>query len=64
MQLTQREKQVLALLVEGLSNKEIAQALGISARTVNFHLENVYGKLGVSSRTEAAVRALRQGWKL
>jgi DNA-binding CsgD family transcriptional regulator len=63
VRLTRREREVLTLVVEGLSNKEMAQALGISTRTVNFHLENLYGKLGVGSRTEAAVYALRQGWQ-
>jgi len=60
--LTPREKEVVALLVEGLSNKEIAAALGISTRTVSFHLDNIYTKLGVGSRTEAAIYALRHGW--
>ena len=60
--LTPRELEVLQLVAYGLSNKEIAQRLSLSARTVNFHLDNVYSKLGVSSRTEAAVYALRQGW--
>jgi DNA-binding NarL/FixJ family response regulator len=54
--------EVIQLLTEGLSNKELAQALFISPRTVNFHLDNIYSKLGVSSRTEAAIYALRQGW--
>lgn len=60
--LTPRELEVLQLAAYGLSNKEIAQRLSVRARTVNFHLDNVYSKLGVSSRTEAAVMALRQGW--
>jgi len=60
--LTPRELEVLRLLAEGLSNKAIAGALGISTRTINFHLDNLYAKLGVASRTEAAVYALRQGW--
>jgi DNA-binding CsgD family transcriptional regulator len=60
--LTARELEVLRLLAEGLSNKAIAGALGISTRTINFHLDNLYAKLGVASRTEAAVYALRQGW--
>lgn len=62
VELTVRESEVLALLAEGLSNKEIATALGISARTINFHLDNLYDKLGVGSRTEAVVYALREGW--
>jgi DNA-binding CsgD family transcriptional regulator len=60
--LTPRELDVLQLLAEGLSNKAIAGALGVSPRTINFHLDNLYAKLGVTSRTEAAVYALRQGW--
>jgi DNA-binding NarL/FixJ family response regulator len=60
--LTARELEVLRLLAEGLSNKAIADALGVSPRTINFHLDNLYAKLGVTSRTEAAVYALRQGW--
>lgn len=62
VELTPRELEVLQLVAYGLSNKEIAQRLSVSARTVNFHLDNVYSKLGVNSRTEAAVYALRQGW--
>ncbi|MBN1955236.1 MAG: winged helix-turn-helix transcriptional regulator [Anaerolineae bacterium] len=59
--LTPREEKVLRLLSEGLSNKEIARALSISPRTVNFHLDNVYSKMGVHSRTEAVIHALRRG---
>jgi len=62
IQLTAREMEVIQLLAEGLSNKEIARLLFISARTVNFHLDNIYSKLGVNSRTEAAIYALRHGW--
>ncbi len=61
-QLTPREMDVLQLLAEGLSNKEIAAVLHLSPRTVNFHLDNIYSKLGVSSRTGAAIYALRHGW--
>ena len=62
VELTPREMEVIQLLAEGLSNKEIARLLFISPRTVNFHLDNIYSKLGVSSRTEAAIYALRHGW--
>ncbi len=51
-----REQQVIELLIQGKSNKQIALALGISQRTVEFHLSNIYGKLGVTSRTEAAIQ--------
>jgi serine/threonine protein kinase/DNA-binding CsgD family transcriptional regulator len=60
--LTPRELEVIRLVAEGLSNKEIGQSLSISPRTVNFHLDNLFAKLGVRSRTEAAIFALRQGW--
>jgi serine/threonine protein kinase/DNA-binding NarL/FixJ family response regulator len=62
VELTPREMEVIQLLTEGLSNKEIARILSISPRTVNFHLDNIYSKLGVNSRTEAAIHALRHGW--
>jgi len=62
VELTSREMEVIQLLAEGLSNKEIARLLSISPRTVNFHLDNIYSKLGVNSRTEAAIYALRHGW--
>ena len=53
---SEREQQVIELLVQGKSNKQIALALGISQRTVEFHLSNIYAKLGVTSRTEAALQ--------
>jgi DNA-binding NarL/FixJ family response regulator len=59
--LTPREQEVLQLLARGLSNKEIAQRLTISPRTVNFHLDNIYSKLHVNSRTAAVIAAMRQG---
>jgi DNA-binding NarL/FixJ family response regulator len=59
--LTPRERDVLRLLADGLSDRAIAEALIISPRTVNFHLGNVYTKLGVTSRTEAVRYALRHG---
>jgi DNA-binding CsgD family transcriptional regulator len=59
---TPRESQVLEGLVQGWSNKEIARRLSISPRTVNFHLDHIFAKLGVRTRTEAAVIALQQDW--
>lgn len=59
--LTEREVEVLALLCEGKSNKEIAKCLILSARTVQVHLSNIYGKLGVSTRTEALIVAAHLG---
>ncbi len=59
--LTARELEVLHLLARGLRNKEIADRLYISERTVNFHLANIYQKLNVSGRTEALSRALKEG---
>ena len=56
--LTQRELSVLQLLADGMHNKQIATRLGISVRTVERHCDSIYGKLGVSSRTEAVVRAI------
>jgi DNA-binding CsgD family transcriptional regulator len=55
-QLSKREKEVVTLLREGKSNKMIASALGISERTVEFHLNNVYNKLQVSSRVELVLK--------
>jgi len=54
--LSEREKEVVELLLQGKSNKQIALALGISDRTVEFHLKNVYSKLQVRSRTEAILK--------
>ena len=62
VELTPREMETIQLLAEGLSNKEIARLLAISPRTVNFHLDNIYSKLDVNSRTEAAIYAMRHGW--
>jgi two-component system, NarL family, nitrate/nitrite response regulator NarL len=59
--LTPREMAVLRLVAEGLPNKTIAVRLGISEHTVKFHVNAILGKLGVASRTEAVVRATRQG---
>jgi DNA-binding NarL/FixJ family response regulator len=60
--LTQREMDVLRLAAKGMSNREIAQALVISVRTVQTHLNNIFNKIGVGSRTEAVIHALRKGW--
>jgi len=60
--LTSREREVLQLLAEGLSNREIAEQLNISIKTVETHRSNMMGKLGVSSKTELVKYALRKGW--
>jgi DNA-binding NarL/FixJ family response regulator len=60
--LTDREAEVLRLAAKGQTNKAIGTALGISDRTVQGHLANIYGKLNVSSRTEAVTEALKLGW--
>lgn len=57
--LTERERAVLALLVEGFANKEIADRLSISEKTVKTHVSNILQKLGVADRTQAAVLAVR-----
>jgi len=58
--LTRRETEVLDLLADGLSNKDIARHLFITEVTAKLHVSRILGKLGVNSRTEAAVRALEQ----
>ena len=60
--LTRRESEVLALMADGLSNKEIAQRLTISDHTAKFHVNGILGKLGAQSRTEAVVLAARRGY--
>lgn len=60
-QLTSRETDVLKLVAEGHANKEIAVALGIGEKTVKTHVSNVLSKLGVQSRTQAALYAARVG---
>jgi NarL family two-component system response regulator LiaR len=59
--LTEREREVLRLMAEGLSNKEIAERLVISVATAKFHVHGILRKLGVSSRTEAVTVAWQQG---
>lgn len=58
--LSARERQILELLAEGLSNKQLARALSVSENTVKTHLGNLYAKLGVGRRTEALAVARRQ----
>jgi DNA-binding NarL/FixJ family response regulator len=60
--LTEREREVLQLVAEGLANKQIALSLDISEHTVKFHLSSLYAKLGVTSRTEAVRSGARRGW--
>jgi DNA-binding NarL/FixJ family response regulator len=60
--LTEREMEVLRAVAWGMTNKSIAASLSISPQTVQVHLRNIFNKLGVSSRSEAAVYAIRQGW--
>ncbi len=60
--LTRRETEVLGLLAEGLSNDEIATRLVISRNTVKVHVRNIFEKMGVQSRTEATIEAVRRGW--
>jgi NarL family two-component system response regulator LiaR len=59
--LTERETQVLSLLTQGKSNKEIANALRIAEDTVKSHVRHILSKLGVQSRTQAVILAIRQG---
>jgi DNA-binding NarL/FixJ family response regulator len=59
--LTEREREVLNLVAEGLSTPEIANELGVSRTTVKFHVSSIMGKLGAGSRTEAVALGLRRG---
>jgi NarL family two-component system response regulator LiaR len=60
--LSEREIEVLRLVTNGFSNQAIADELSLSLRTVQAHLSHIFNKLQVSSRTEAVVRALKEGW--
>jgi DNA-binding NarL/FixJ family response regulator len=54
--------EVLTLVAAGLTNKEIAYRLGLSERTIQFHLNSIFNKTNTGSRTEATALALKQGW--
>lgn len=60
-ELTATETNVLRMIVGGMSNKEIAYALDISENTVKTHVQNIFGKIGVSDRTSAATTAIKRG---
>jgi DNA-binding NarL/FixJ family response regulator len=60
--LTDRELEILRLVGQGFSNKQIGKELFISDRTVQAHLSNIFAKLGVNTRTEAVMYAVRSGW--
>lgn len=60
--LTEREREILNLLCQGITDREIAHRLCISIRTVNGHLRHIYAKLGVHSRSETMHLALEKGW--
>jgi DNA-binding NarL/FixJ family response regulator len=59
---TGRQVEILARLAEGWSNKAIARELGITERTVKYHLAEIYGRLGAANRAEAVARASTRGW--
>jgi two-component system, NarL family, response regulator LiaR len=60
--LTEREAEVLQRLAQGATNKAIAQSLGVGEATVKSHVSSLLAKLGLKSRTQAALHALREGW--
>jgi len=60
--LTEREKEVLRLVCDGLTNSEIAACLGVSRETVKSELKRIFRKIGVANRTQAAVLLVKQGW--
>jgi len=60
--LSEREMDVLRLATKGLSNRDIGEELCLSPRTVQGHLGHIFNKLNVSSRTEASLRAVKEGW--
>ncbi len=60
--LTERELEILRLAARGMGNKEVARQLSLSVPTVKAHLVNIFNKMGVGSRTEAVLQAVRRGW--
>jgi len=62
IELSEREKEVLKLAAKGLTNKDIAETLCISIRTVQGHINSIFHKLGVGSRTEAIFQSVKRGW--
>ncbi|HLZ61590.1 MAG TPA: LuxR C-terminal-related transcriptional regulator [Ktedonosporobacter sp.] len=62
LQLTEREREILALLTRGASHHEISETLSIASGTVKNHLSNILGKLGVRDRTQAALKARELGF--
>ena len=60
--LTNRELEVLKLAARGMNNRDIAAELGVGLRTVKGHLMTIFDKMSVKSRTEAVLKALKQGW--
>ncbi len=60
--LTEREKEVLRLVCDGLTNSEIAACLGVSRETVKSELKRIFRKIGVANRTQAAVLLVKRGW--
>ena len=60
--LTEREQEVLSLVAQGMSNRDIAERLVLSPKTVKTHVSNILSKLHLADRTQAAIYALRQGW--
>jgi DNA-binding NarL/FixJ family response regulator len=60
-ELTERETEVLRLVAGGLATKQIASRLGISPKTADRHIQNIYAKIGVSTRAAAAVFAMQHG---
>ena len=59
--LTEREAEVVGMLARGLQTKQVARALGISAKTADRHVQNAYGKIGVSTRAAATLFAMENG---